>query len=345
VVTAPYAKAVHVWDLRVIRRRLKGMGLDWEWDEFPPASESEQPSAQGIFIAIRPNSSADFHFNRGKELSNLRLLDHAIAEFRTALNIDPKHSAAHDWLGSALLDSNELDEAIAHYRKAIEFDPNRATAYNNLGFVLQTQRKLDQAIPCYQRAIALAPKYFRAYENLSSALKAQGKLGEAIAYFRKATEIEPDNAAAINRLAWLLATCARAEFRESSVAVRLAQRAVQLNPGDGSYWVTLGVAHYRAADWTAAVTALERAQTLPGTEDVSFGAFFLAMSYWRLDSKEQARKWYDEAVQWMERHAPDSEELLRFRAEADELVKWDSTGESQAPANRTSDRRREDDPK
>ena len=37
VVTAPYAKAVHVWDLRAIRQRLKEMGLDWDWPEFPPA--------------------------------------------------------------------------------------------------------------------------------------------------------------------------------------------------------------------------------------------------------------------------------------------------------------------
>ena len=37
VVTAPYAKAIHVWDLRAIRQRLKAMGLDWDWPEFPPA--------------------------------------------------------------------------------------------------------------------------------------------------------------------------------------------------------------------------------------------------------------------------------------------------------------------
>src|SRR6516225_8703158 len=29
VVAAPYARAIHVWDLRAIRARLKQMGLDW----------------------------------------------------------------------------------------------------------------------------------------------------------------------------------------------------------------------------------------------------------------------------------------------------------------------------
>jgi serine/threonine protein kinase/WD40 repeat protein len=33
---AHYDKAVHVWDLRLIRERLAGIGLDWEWPPFPP---------------------------------------------------------------------------------------------------------------------------------------------------------------------------------------------------------------------------------------------------------------------------------------------------------------------
>jgi hypothetical protein len=37
VVAAPYAKAIHIWDLRAIRGRLKVMGLDWDWPEFQPA--------------------------------------------------------------------------------------------------------------------------------------------------------------------------------------------------------------------------------------------------------------------------------------------------------------------
>src|SRR5262249_377404 len=38
VVAAPYGKAIHVWNLRAIRQRLKEMGLDWAWPEFRPAA-------------------------------------------------------------------------------------------------------------------------------------------------------------------------------------------------------------------------------------------------------------------------------------------------------------------
>lgn len=48
--------------------------------------------------------------------------------------------------------------------------------------------------------------------------------------------------------------------------------------------------------------------------------FFLAMAHWRLGDKEQARKWNDQAVQWMEKNKPQDEELQRFRAEAAERL-------------------------
>jgi hypothetical protein len=38
VVVASYASAIHFWDLRVLRTRLKEMNLDWDWPELPPES-------------------------------------------------------------------------------------------------------------------------------------------------------------------------------------------------------------------------------------------------------------------------------------------------------------------
>jgi WD40 repeat protein len=43
VTAAVYAKALHVWDLRAIRARLKTMDLDWDWPEFKPAPPAERP--------------------------------------------------------------------------------------------------------------------------------------------------------------------------------------------------------------------------------------------------------------------------------------------------------------
>ena len=58
---------------------------------------------------------------------------------------------------------------------------------------------------------------------------------------------------------------------------------------------------------------------------------FLAMAHWKLGDKEQdekarrqhkeeARRWYDKAVKWMDGNQPDDEELRRFHTEAAELL-------------------------
>jgi hypothetical protein len=44
------------------------------------------------------------------------------------------------------------------------------------------------------------------------------------------------------------------------------------------------------------------------------------MAHWQLGDKEQSRKWYDRAVEWMEKNQPNHEELRRFRSEAEQLL-------------------------
>ena len=48
VVAARYAGAIHRWDLRAIRARLKTMNLDWDWAEFPA------PSPGDVFVTKSP---------------------------------------------------------------------------------------------------------------------------------------------------------------------------------------------------------------------------------------------------------------------------------------------------
>jgi WD40 repeat protein len=41
IVVAKYASAIHRWDLRAIRERLKFMNLDWDWPEYPVVNPAE----------------------------------------------------------------------------------------------------------------------------------------------------------------------------------------------------------------------------------------------------------------------------------------------------------------
>lgn len=41
---------------------------------------------------------------------------------------------------------------------------------------------------------------------------------------------------------------------------------------------------------------------------------------YQLGNKEESRKWYDKAVEWMDKNDPHDDELKRFRAEAAEVL-------------------------
>src|SRR5262249_23267004 len=122
-------------------------------------------------------------------------------------------------------------------------------------------------------------------------------------------------------LARFLATCPDLKVRNPSRAVELAKKATELAPKDGNYWNTLGVAQYRASDWKDAIAALEKSNELLKGNELSFNAFFLAMGHWQQGNKDKAREWYDRAVVWMAKNNPQDEELRRFEAEAEALLK------------------------
>src|SRR5262249_42285362 len=144
--------------------------------------------------------------------------------------------------------------------------------------------------------------------------------------YRKAVELRPEYpnartnlAGLLNEVAWALATHAEPARRDPGRAVSLAREAVERGPREGTYHNTPGAAQYRAGNWKGAIAALEKSMELSKGGD-SFDWFFLAMAHWKLGDKDKARDWHDRAVRWMDRNQPKNEELLRFRAEAAELL-------------------------
>jgi tetratricopeptide (TPR) repeat protein len=223
----------------------------------------------------------------------------------------------------------------------------QARQQNYLGIALRAlPEEAATALQCPQKAIGVCerlvaefpdqPDYrkelVRSRFGLGIVLRLSGRLAEAVQNFQQAqadyrpyagTIDEPDNrlqfASIHNELAWLRATCPEMNYRNPGKAVAAARKAVELEPERGEFWNTLGVALYRAADWTEARAALSKSMTLRRGGD-PFDWFFLAMAHWKLGGQSEARKWYDQAVQWMEKTKPKDDELRRFRAEAEELL-------------------------
>jgi tetratricopeptide (TPR) repeat protein/tRNA A-37 threonylcarbamoyl transferase component Bud32 len=186
----------------------------------------------------------------------------------------------------------------------------------NLG-VLPTPRH-DEAVRFLTVATALRPRHGPTHGYLARSLMALGRAEDAIWEYSRAIELKPDSLRASNDLAWILATSVDPRFRDPLRAVDLARKAAELAPRDAEVRNTLGVALYRAGDWSGANEALEESSRLRGGD--AYDWFFLALARWRSGERDEARRLYDRAFAWMASHGPDDEELRRFRAEAEETL-------------------------
>ena len=148
------------------------------------------------------------------------------------------------------------------------------------------------------------------------------------------------NAWQLNYAAWDLAVAVSRSKQNPAQAVKLAERAVALEPKNGDYWNTLGVARYRNGEFQKAIAALEKSVELGNNPDTYYRAtdfLFLAMAHHQLGDDDSARRDYSQASQWMRLHPTPNWEDYLFQTEAEHLLGPAITGQTEVeppmPAN------------
>jgi tetratricopeptide (TPR) repeat protein len=168
----------------------------------------------------------------------------------------------HYELANLLRDSQRRDDAVREYRRAIDLDPRHSAALTNLGVVLQEDGQLGPAVTYYRRALVAEPDFVPAHFNLANALRATGQGGEAIRHYREAIRLEPSLGAAHNNLGEILASQGHLDL-----ALGHFREAVKLSPKSATALGNLGAALGVAGRMDEAVVHLRQAlQIDPGNE-------------------------------------------------------------------------------
>jgi protein O-mannosyl-transferase len=230
-------------------------------------------------LQLKPDY-APAHNNLGVALARKGQNNDAIRQYQEALRLKPDYAEAHNNLGSGLSREGQTSEAIRQFQEAIRLKPAYAEAHFGLGVALAGTGETDQAIRQFQEALRLKSasteaqkdlgavwtEYPQALGDIASRLDGQGKYGEAIRCYQAALKVPPDQVGILNNLAWLLATCPDAAFRNGSEAVRLATRACELTKHAQPLLIgTLAAAQAEAGDFHAAIATAEQAAALADT--------------------------------------------------------------------------------
>jgi tetratricopeptide (TPR) repeat protein len=122
--------------------------------------------------AIVAKRDVNVYENRALALLERSDFDGAIADFNSAINLDPNGADSFNGRGAALRAKGELDRAKADFSYAIKLDRTHMGAYYNRGLVEVAKGELDPAVADFTAALRLDSDFIDGYEARAEAFLA-----------------------------------------------------------------------------------------------------------------------------------------------------------------------------
>ncbi|HEY5883864.1 MAG TPA: protein kinase [Pyrinomonadaceae bacterium] len=118
----------------------------------------------------------------------------AEADFKKALELNPKYPTAHQWYASYLMQMGKFGPARAELEKAHQLDPLSPIINSNMGFYAYYQHHYDEALDHTNKTLEMVPNFWVAHHYRGLAFTMKGMYDEAIKEFRGVLESPGDAA-------------------------------------------------------------------------------------------------------------------------------------------------------
>jgi len=258
------------------------------------------------------------YWNLGHVLGKLGRNDRALEAFDATLRLKKNHSEVHHGRVHVLIALEKYDVAIGAVNRTIQLDQQSPHLRYDKGCILEGLNQREEALQAFAEALSIDEKFTDAYEARARLFLGRSEFAKAFDAFESAIAHGNSEPHFVNEVAWLMISIPDAGHQRPARAVELARKAVHAAPKHHQFHNTIGVALFRTGDWRKALDALEKSMRLSSGGN-AFDWFFVAMAKHELKT-EGARAWYEKAIAWMDKHAPQDPELQRFRAEAAEVL-------------------------
>jgi tetratricopeptide (TPR) repeat protein len=199
--------------------------------------------------------------------------------------------------------TGRYEAALRDMRKSVQLVPWSYDMNLNLGNLQWRLGRLDEAAANFAKCIQLDPTNTIGQKLFALTLWRLGALDETRHAYEKwiATYAQQDDlnrAFALKQYAWFLANHESANEVDVAKAASLASEAVRITDGDADCWTTLAAAQYRLGNLEDARSALDNSLTKQGPN--AWNSTFLAMTSARLGRKDEAMRWYTNAIKHMD---------------------------------------------
>ena len=168
--------------------------------EVPGMPPGYKPSTEEDVIAY---SRAKVHTELGAQYFGVGQVGVALDEFTIALAAERRYVPAHYMLGLVYMELKDDVQASRYFKSALELDPNNSEAHNNYGWFLCQRGKIEESIKEFMSALK-NPLYEtpdRPYVNAGiCSLKRQDDKN-AEEFFLKALKLNPNQPQALLALA------------------------------------------------------------------------------------------------------------------------------------------------
>lgn len=180
------------------------------------------------FVKIYPDDPTAY-LNRGLAYQEVKEFPAAIADFTSALVINPGYAEAYNRRALVYYETGDFERAIIDFSAAVRIDPNNAEIYFNRGNVFYDMRVYNEAEADYTRAINLDSTRAELFYNRGNIRARLGGAEPAISDYSRAIALDPGHARAYyNRaISYLLLKNYKAAYRDIERSIDLG---VKVNP-------------------------------------------------------------------------------------------------------------------
>lgn len=178
-------------------------------------------------IASDPAKWLAYH-NRGYVYATQGEFEKALADFNRTIELNPTFVRAFVNRGELYYADGKFAEAIADYTAALKLQPNQPDVHNQRGHAYYRVGKAREAMEDFNRTLQLDARNIEAYVNRGDLASDLGQYAEAARDYRRAVDLAPRQHRPYVSAAWIMATCPDARFRDPTLAVTAARRALDL---------------------------------------------------------------------------------------------------------------------